>query len=334
MARFGGTSVNLFVRIAGSYTQIGVGTTTAPVDGDECYFMASGDYLEAGINGVAIAFATDTTYLTATGVGWRVNSSTTILCDSFDVEPLAVPSTADVAWTANFSANGLNDYENVIHRETASVVDDPILGSSRKVLKLTVPNSAIGPTSNPRCQLTPPRRLVADNEFYAGLSILFPSSDFPTVMPVSSSGFLNVAQLFGPPFSSSAPWKLGFRADGTRKLQWKRNGSYSDTAWITPSDVVLDHWYDFVVHMKMSNDPTVGFVEMWMNEGAGWVQQVLSGELKLQMKTQDALTNIIGPSAIDAQLYRLVDMFSSVTVYIGHHSVGHSFDDVKPHSYI
>ncbi len=334
-AEVGGNVVRIVLRTdSGSTTLATSSTITPPVDTDEFYFSVDGDYLEAGINGVKLVGTDDDSWSSDIGVGWFVVTSNTILCDSIVAEPLKPKPIADFSFAANFAANGLSDYWSVVHPETASVVDDPVLGSARKVLKLTVPDTAIGPTDNPRCQLTPRRQLLADTEFYVGVAHLFPSVGFISTMPTAASGFLNTCQIFGPPFTGSSPMHLGFRANGTRQLLWLRNADYGDVPWSTPGDVVYDQWYDFVFRVKMSNDPTVGFIEMWQNIGSGWQQQSLNGQTRLYMKTQSmGVGAVIEEATVDIQMYRKVGLFDTVTMYHGHHAIGHSFNEVAPHSY-
>jgi hypothetical protein len=335
MVRFG-TTVVLFRKVAGTYTQI-ASTATGAVslaNGAVCAVTVTGSEFEISVDNSVVLSHTDidadaAVLATNTRHGLRL-SDTTARFTSFLAVPLGGAAVRDITFDADYATKGLTAYPTIQHRETASVVDDPVLGAARKVLKLTVPDTAIGPTENPRGQLQSPSVLPADADFWFGWATLFPA-DFP-VMPIASSGFLNVFQVHGAPFAGSPSFSIGLRATGDDQFGWHRNNTYNvDHPWLRP--LLRNVWFDFAVRMKLSNDPAVGFVELYLNDGTGWTQQLLHGQSRLHFKSWDAAVQGIGPQRTDIQLYRKVGMFASVTVYHAAHKIGASFNAVAPNSH-
>jgi hypothetical protein len=203
-------------------------------------------------------------------------------------------------------------------------MDDPILGAGRKVARFSVYNSDTGPTENPRAQIESPSKIVNGGEYYVGWSTMFPT-DFPTL---PSGGWLTLASVYGPPFNGAGP--LGARINGNM-VRFDRNATYGyDVPWQTP--IVRGKWMDFVYHFKMSGDPNVGFMEIFLNTGNGWQQQTLKGQKRLYMKTYDS-SNGGGPNNFRVNNYRKVGMFNQVTLYHAAPKVGTSFEAAAPRSY-
>jgi len=58
-------------------------------------------------------------------------------------------------------------------------------------------------------------------------------------------------------------------------------GDDSPTFWTSPR-LKKDYWYDLVYHVKLSRNPRVGFVEVWLN---GVQQRLGNGEIRAYGKT-------------------------------------------------
>jgi len=237
---------------------------------------------------------------------------------------------SDVLFDADVEHHGLSAYAHVIHGERISIVDDPVLGGQRKVMKFTVEDGDTGPTANPRAQVETPKTFRDGDELWIGWSTLFPSS-WPDRLPAGGQSWLTLSELYGPPYSGAAPVKLGMRS-GARALTWQRNDSYGwDIPW-ERGPLLENRWYDQVLHVRLSHDAGTGFVEYFLNTGDGWQQQQLAGTSRLRMATLDG-SNGDGPNYHKLALYRLRGMFPVLTVYHAEHRVGRTFDAVAPASY-
>lgn len=236
--------------------------------------------------------------------------------------PASGSSSGDVLFDGDFS-KGLTAWPTRINQEDISVVDDPILGSRRKVAKFTV-HDDMGAGRNPRAQIEGPANLVRGGEYWVGWSTLLPS-DFPII---PSGGWFTFQSIYGAPFAGAGP--LGTRLGGNQ-FQFQRNANYDwDLPW--HQTIQPGRWTDFVYHVKLSPDPTVGFVEIYLNTGKGWAQQTLAGQKRLYMKTLDS-SNHTGPNSFRVTSYRKQGMFYVTTLYHAAPKVGPSFNAVAPSSY-
>lgn len=259
--------------------------------------------------------------------------------DQREVAATATPTLAPskLLFASSFG-NGLEEFTDKIHPERISVVDDPVLGSARKVLKFEVYNSDTGPTDNPRAQIETPYDFAEGDDRYAGFSYYFPSS-FPTQLP--SQGWVSLGSIaYGPPYEGAGPLSLRVQneVDGSgAQLRWQRNDTYgNDIPWIGPKlDDVKGQWVDFVIRTKLAADPAEGFVELWMNTGTGWQRQKLSGQDRLHMKTYDS-ANDGGPNNSRLGLYYRKDIPGPLTLYQGPLRIASAgagaFDKVAPRS--
>ena len=236
----------------------------------------------------------------------------------------------DLLFDADVGHNDLSAYAEVIHGERITVVDDPVLGAERKVMRFTVTDDDVGPTEDPRAQVETPALFRDGDEVWVGWSTLFPD-DWPSQLPSGGSAWLTLSELYGPPFAGAAPVKIGMRS-GAPALSWQRNSSYDwDVAW-EHGPVLRETWYDQVLRVKLSDDPAVGFVEFYLDTGSGWEQQSLGGRDRLYMRTLDD-ANGGGANYHKLALYRQRGLFPTLTVYHAEHRMGGSFAAVAPRSH-
>lgn len=241
-----------------------------------------------------------------------------------------VAATGALLFDADVAHRGLSAYASVTHPEDITIVNDPILGTRRKVMKFTVQDSDIGPTANPRAQVETAQVFGTGSDIYIGWSTLFPSS-WPDALPGGGQSWLTLEEVYGPPWAGASPVKIGMRS-GAPALTFQRNSSYGwDVPW-EQGPIVKNRWYDFVIHERLSSDARIGSVEFWTSTGAGWKQQLLGAQTKLFMRTLDS-SNDRGPNYSALKLYRLRGMYDVLTVFHAGHRVGTSFDVVAPHSY-
>ena len=236
-------------------------------------------------------------------------------------------------FSSDFAAKGLSAYSAVIHRERITVVDDPVLGRTRKVAKMTVLDSDTGPTENPRAQLETSRFWDEGEEYYVGFSAMF-GTDWS--WRACRTCWVTFHQVYGPPYAGQGPTNLNVKSNnpaGEPRVAWERTASFGYDhpfeAAITPMK-----WYDFVWHEKLSSNPSQGFVELWMNRGHGWERVLLHGRERLYMATKIASNGSRSDgNSSNLQLYRQRGIAPVATMYFADHSVGTSFGSVAPRSY-
>lgn len=91
-------------------------------------------------------------------------------------------------------------------------------------------------------------------------------------------------------------------------------------------------WYDFVMRERMSTSASTGLVELWMNTGSGWQKQTLGSSQTLSLATLGTV-NSGGANYHKLALYHMRGMFPMVTLFMGEHKVGTTFEIVAPKSY-
>ena len=238
--------------------------------------------------------------------------------------------------TSDFKS-GLSDYRYTTHASRIRVVDDPVLGASRKVLRFRVRRTDRGPTRNPRAQVETAYDFKHGQDRYFGFSVYFPNG-FPTRLPSRSWVALG-SQAYGPPYDGAGGMTLRVQeTNGRAELRWQRNETYDwDIPWRGPelSDV-RSRWIDFVQRIKLHRNARVGFVELWMNTGGGWKRQKLKGRDRLYMRTYDS-ANGGGANNSRLSLYYDRRIRGPLTIYHGPHRIAEAgrggFDAVAPRSY-
>lgn len=240
---------------------------------------------------------------------------------------------------SDFAGQGIAQYANPITPEHAFVVNDPVIGANRKVVRMLVDNTDVGATPNPRVQLG------LDNEIYGALPGddvwvgfgLYLPANFPEFPPPASgeqySGWWVFHEMYGFPASGQSAAVLGAYGPGDKLMMNKRvNGqlTWQNRIWEMP--VQRSKWLDFVIHVKLSRHATIGFYEMWVNTGNGYVKQNIGGSDKYYFSTlNDSHDRGANVSAIKS--YRKLDMFAQLETYMAEHRVGRSFQEVDPRSY-
>jgi hypothetical protein len=148
--------------------------------------------------------------------------------------------------------------------------------SGQYALRLSVEDGDVAPltaTGNPRAQLSSRALQTEGNHTYIGWSTYFPSS-FPRVI----GRWFVFFQFHGAPYSGSPRIAFGIR--GSRLGLHRDEAFRFDSPWSVP--LQRERWLDFVVGVKWSRDPRVGYVELWFN---GERQTFSNGEERLGMAT-------------------------------------------------
>ncbi len=158
------------------------------------------------------------------------------------------------------------------------IVDDPLTRAGRSSAKFTVHKDDVNPltySENPRAQLNKNNLFCSGDDRYVGFSLFFPADRFPATlgqnwMILNSFGF-------GPPYGDAVEsTSLSLWED---RIRFRHN---SQTIWERP--YVRGRWVDFVVHIKFSTDPGVGFMELWVD---GQKQTLANGQTIRYYQTYD-----------------------------------------------
>jgi hypothetical protein len=175
----------------------------------------------------------------------------------------------------------------------------------------------IGPSAGPAA-------LCEGDELYIGWSILFPS-DFTSQL--SQNGWIAVAEDgYGSPYGYP-PLDFAFAGgpSGGRFVLDSRTGGLNNPQVIWSTPATFGSWMDVVAHYKFSRDPSVGYVELWIN---GQKQTFRDGSQTYHQNT--LLPGSIECGRIQHQNYRDPNMGGTVTLYQDEIKVGTSYAAVAP----
>ncbi|MFP2900481.1 polysaccharide lyase [Corallococcus sp. 4LFB] len=163
---------------------------------------------------------------------------------------------ASVVWKGDFETGDLTQYS-----ETWAVAPDrmqvqgDLVRDGNKALKVTVqPGDKPINASGNRNELVQGTYEPDGSEFYYKWSTLFPQ-DFP-----SSPRWQVFTQWHHDGCCGSPPLEFFVTND---TMNMRVGGSSGEVLWQEP--VHRDQWNDFVMHVKWSSDPNVGFIELYYN---------------------------------------------------------------------
>ena len=223
---------------------------------------------------------------------------------------------------ADVAVAPLNSYFSIINSTSSDIVNDPILGATRKVIRVQASNDTTLDTGDPenkiRWQTHVPFVFGPGHDIWVGMGMLFPTA-FPVV---PTDGWMVLHEHHGAPFDGGSPNPLIILPGD--KL------AYHDF-WTTP--MIRDAWVDIAIHTRFG-DATHGFVEIWMNTGSGWMQQTFKDGSQRKMHATIDKPNLKGPNGGGPKHYRKRHMWPGVvTNYFAEYRIGSSLEEVKPHSY-
>lgn len=204
------------------------------------------------------------------------------------------------------------------------VVNDPVLGSARKVIQMIIHEADGGggtTLDNPRGQLQAPQSIAEGTDFWVGFGLLLPAG-FPAV-PVAN-GWQSFFQLFGVSSTGYPAFRLAFEGN-SGFFGWRRQPSKGEgnALTLTPQ---YGAWMDFALHIRASANPALGFVEVWTNFGSGWTQRALAAApgdtlvgKRLYTETITAGLPLGGAYRTDVQNYRKAGMYDVATCFHADH---------------
>lgn len=256
---------------------------------------------------------------------WLAGLKRTGLLASLAASLTLIPTLrATLLWQAD-TTRGTSVFENLDIGETGgtiTVAADP-LGRFGNVYKYYLPDEPSGfgkERTESKGSVTPSGnfQLSNDTDYYIGWRSMW------NPMP-SNPGWVALFQIHGyGPSGQPAPLVLRCLGDGNISLQNGVTGG-SDDFWHVP--LQLDVWQAFVIHVNISADPAVGYVEVWYNG----VQQTLQGGVtRLYCQTVDATSGSF--DAVKWGVYRsgAMDGTGPATAYMSDAKIGTTYADVNP----
>ena len=251
-----------------------------------------------------------------------INDSSDTSCDRalrFDVLRVGAP-----IWVGNFETGDISQWAlNQSCPGQPQIVTSPSR-AGRYAAAFTVtdrstiqycPDVAV---TNPNAHLNSPALFAPGDERYVGASFFFPAG-FP--QPPS---WFQVFEIYGPPFGGSPTMEIDVEGD---RLTFARDETHGyDMPWRS-STAIGGRWEDVVLHVKMSTDPSVGFVELWHN---GVRQTFDDGSKTLRYNTIVPSVNGGGPNRIEAGQYRSKVAMGTVTTYMDEVRIGPTYESVAP----
>jgi hypothetical protein len=177
--------------------------------------------------------------------------------------------------------------------------------------------------TNPRADLTAENMFCEGDDYYVGYSLLLPSN---FLGQLSSRGWLMVAEdgytgYSMPPF---AYYFIGGPSGGKIELLATR-ASRTKSNHILSVDPTYGKWMDVVTYYKFSADPSVGFIEVWIN---GERQTFANGQERFRQNTLEPGAPVCGKLLHNN--FRASGMADSVTIYQDEVKVGESYNAVAP----
>ncbi|KQX05674.1 MULTISPECIES: hypothetical protein [unclassified Leifsonia] len=261
---------------------------------------------------------------------------------------------SELAWAAKYDGT-LEQWKAghgaVVGAKYVQLVNDPILGSARKVAKISVPESARYDADQPtkttvRFQSSSRRNIVEGDEFCVGFAFM-PPADFPTVYPKSdpanpngpdATGYIALFQFYGPPYVQGSPLVLHadrrLASDPLDEFVVRGNELNAGDPWPYLSlPYRRGRWTDVVLRIHVSRSISKGWIETYVNQGAATsVQPVpfVNGAHRvprvLARPDSEAFRT-------DMQIYRVANRFPVVSMYQTGHRIARTVAEADPRSY-
>ncbi len=271
-----------------------------------------------------------------------------------DEEPASGGWREELAWAADLSGSVRRwaaGHSAVVGARAATVVDDPVLGPSRRVLRVVVPDSMGDDADQPtpttvRFQASSPQVIREGDELCVGFAVLLPRS-FPTVYPTGDpanprgpegTGYVALFQVYGPPYRTGASLVLHAdrrtAADPLDELTVRGNElNPGDPEALLAMPYRRGTWTDVVLRLRVSSSIADGWVETYVNQGesAGVRPLPLAGvgvrvpRVVLREDSEEFRT--------DLQVYRVKNRIPSVGVWFAGHRIARTVEEADPGSH-
>jgi hypothetical protein len=182
-------------------------------------------------------------------------------------------------WNGDMSTGTFSQYP-YLWACPAGVTMDPytsFLGhQSAKFTVTDTSNSTYCPgnvfTHNPAASLLTPAMFGNGDDRYISFGTMFPVG-FPKI-----TNWFQFGEIFGPPYGGSPT--MGFDVRGNSLGLWRDGTHHYDNPWHAP--ITYGSWEYLTLHVKFSTNPSIGFVEIWLN---GVQQHFIDGSTRLHYTT-------------------------------------------------
>ena len=261
---------------------------------------------------------------------------------------------SELGWAADYSGT-IDQWKSghgaVVGAAYAQLVDDPVLGKARRVLKVSVPDSARNDKEQPtsttvRFQSSSRRNIVEGDEFCVGFAYM-PSDDFPTVYPKDdpanpnghdATGYIAIFQFYGPPYDQGSPLLLHANrwgpSDPLDEFVIRGNElNAGDPYPYLSLPYRRGRWTDVVLRIHVSQSLDRGWIETYVNQGTGTaVRQVpfVNGSMRLPRVLFRADSEAF---RTDMQIYRVAGRIPVVTMWQTGHKIAKTVQEADPGSY-
>ncbi len=246
-------------------------------------------------------------------------------CNENNPNSTDVDNKSKLLFSGDFETGDLSQwFNNQSCPDAITIVTNPV-HSGKYAAKFTVSdddtksNCPKSPTDDPRAQLLAYKFSEGD-EFYFSMSTYFPS-DFPFI-----SEWFGIAQIYGPPYGGTPTIGIGINGD---KLQYHVHYDNKHfTLWKSHPIAKGKSWETIILHIKLSTDRNVGFVELWHNGN----KQKLDGKDKYFYPTLVENLNWTsknGENYLYAQHYRSRNAkLGKITIFHDDFLIGKTLQDV------
>lgn len=258
-----------------------------------------------------------------------------------------------LAWAADYSGSlerWRAGHGAVVGDQRSRLVDDPVLGAARRVLRVDVPDSLGGAADQPtqgtvRFQSSSPRRIVEGDELCVGFAVMLPE-DFPTVYPDGdpsnpagrATGYVALFQVYGPPYRQGS--SLVLHAD-RRTLDDPVDELVVRGNELNPGDpevlLALPYrrgvWTDVVLRLRASSSIEDGWIETWVNQGGSAGVRPLALEGVGVRVPRVLLREDSRAFRTDLQVYRVRGRVEDVGVWFAGHRIAATVAEADPRSH-
>lgn len=250
-------------------------------------------------------------------------------------------------WDGGFDTQNLSQYYQLLSRYPGRITYSTATAECNASARFELRHGDLWTDGTNRLQLRGINRGAAGPMFHEGEDLYFRFGMY--VDPSTSVGgnFSNPwrALVAWPSSQDGALSPFHFalqRTNGTGAVSSSQAGTDSITfggdkgnsgAWDTDywsTAVTKGQWFDFIVHIKFSASPTVGFVELWMDSpygGYGYFgpQKFKNGSTRMYMRS---LTTSSGTANQRVGIYRNKNFATTDVVYYDNFRMGPTFASV------